>query len=477
MDTKEPAQKNTLNKMEEKNQKKNRISMDEIVAFAKRRGFVFPGSELYGGLANSWDFGQYGVILKNNIKKEWWRDMVQRRQEILGIDTAILMNPKIWEASGHLEHFSDPMVDCKKCKRRFRADDPSLAQNLEAQKNQDKVSSKYEYIHTLPSCPVCGGKLSKPRQFNLMLETALGPLEAAGSKTYLRPETAQGIFVNFKNYLDTTRKKLPFGIAQIGKSFRNEITPGNFIFRTREFEQMEMEYFTKPQEADVWFDYWINQRMNWYQNLGVKKENLRLREHKKEELSHYAKKVADVEYNFPFGWAELEGVASRGDYDLKVHETFSKKDLTYFDEESKKKYLPYVIEPAGGVERCFLAFLIDAYTEEEVKGEKRVVLKINKKLSPIKVAVLPLIKKEPLQKIAKEIFSKMRESVMCEYDEVGSIGRRYRRQDEIGTPTCITVDFDSEKDKSVTLRDRDTMKQERVKIDKIEEAVNKIVKS
>lgn len=442
---------------------------ENIMSFAKRRAFVYPDSEIYGGLANSWDFGPYGVLLKQNIKDLWWRDIVQKRSEIVGLDSTILMNPRVWQASGHTESFNDPMVDCEKCKRRFRADDPTLAQNLTQEKKTERVASAYDYVHYQPKCPVCGGKLSKPRQFNLMFRTYMGPVEQESSQVYLRPETAQGSFVNFKNIIDTMRIKLPFGIAQIGKSFRNEITPGNFIFRTREFEQMELEYFTKPDKADEFYKYWTKERIKWYKELGISEKNMKIREHNKKELAHYALATNDIEYKYPFGWAELEGVANRRDYDLKVHEKVSGKELNFFDESSKKKIRPYIIEPAGGVDRTFLALLCEAYSEEKVKGEKRVVLKLKPELAPIKIAILPLVKKDLLPDVAKKIFEKLKEDYFVEYDEVGSIGRRYRRQDEIGTPYCITVDFDTLKDDTVTVRERDSMKQERIKAEKLAE--------
>ncbi|MFA5009895.1 MAG: glycine--tRNA ligase [Patescibacteria group bacterium] len=429
---------------------KKLVSMDEIVNVAKRRGFIYPSSEIYGGLANAWDYGPYGVLLKNNVKQVWWQDLVMKRTDIVGLDSAILMNPKVWEASGHIAEFTDPLVDCKECKQRFRAD------HL-----QDK------------KCPNCGGELTEARNFNLMFKTHAGPVDDESNVVYLRPETAQGIFVDFKTILDTTRNKLPFGVAQIGKSFRNEITPGNFTFRTREFEQFEIEYFVKSAlEAKKAFDEWVKARFDWYKNLGIKSDNLRLREHEKTELAHYAIEATDVEYNFPFGFSELEGVANRGNYDLSQHEKFSGQELKYFDEETKTKILPHVIEPSGGVDRAVLAFLVDAYTkervsglaDEQVSGEERIILKFHPRLAPIKAAVFPLIKKEPLIIKAKEILHQLKEKWFVEYDESGTVGRRYRRQDEIGTPYCITVDFDSLEDNMVTVRDRDTMKQERVPI-------------
>lgn len=419
--------------------------MDEIVNVAKRRAFIYPGSEIYGGLANAWDYGPYGVLLKNNVKQAWWQDMVMKRNDIVGLDSAILMNPKVWEASGHIKEFTDPLVDCRECKQRFRAD------HVEGGK-----------------CPECNGELTEARQFNLMFKTHAGPVEDDASIVYLRPETAQGIFVDFKNILDTTRNKLPFGVAQIGKSFRNEITPGNFIFRTREFEQFEIEYFVKDAlSAKKAFDEWVKARFDWYKELGVNSDNLRLREHEKNELAHYAISATDIEYKFPFGFSELEGVANRGDYDLSQHEKFSGQELRYFDEETKTKILPHVVEPSGGVDRAVLAFLVDAYTTEKVEGEERTVLKFHPRLAPIKAAVFPLVKKDPLIMEAKKIYNQLKERWFVEYDESGTVGRRYRRQDEIGTPYCITVDFDSLEDHMVTVRDRDTMKQERVPINEV----------
>ncbi len=425
--------------------------MDEIVNVAKRRAFIYAGSEIYGGLANAWDYGPYGVLLKNNVKQAWWKDMVMKRSDIVGLDSSILMNPKVWEASGHIKEFTDPLVDCKECKQRFRAD------QLEADK-----------------CPSCGGELTEARQFNLMFKTHAGPVDNEENIVYLRPETAQGIFVDFKNILDTTRVKLPFGVAQIGKSFRNEITPGNFTFRTREFEQFEIEYFVKDAlSAKKAFDEWVKVRFEWYKNLGIDPNNLRLREHEKNELAHYAIAATDVEYNFPFGFSELEGIANRGDYDLSQHEKFSGVEMRYFDDETKQKVLPHVVEPSGGVDRAVLAFLVDAYTVERAWGEERTVLKFHPRLAPIKVAIFPLVKKEPLILRAKEIFHGLKEKWFVEYDETGTVGRRYRRQDEIGTPYCITVDFDSLEDNAVTVRDRDTMKQERVPISSLPEFLEK----
>jgi len=429
----------------------NQDLMEKIVSLCKRRGIVFQSSEIYGGSPSTYDFGPLGVELRNNIKKSWWKKIVQERNDVVGLDAAIIMHPKVWEASGHLKSFSDPLVECKSCHKRFRA---------------DEIKDK---------CPECGGELTEARMFNLMFKTYAGPVEETGREVYLRPETAQAIFVNFKRIQETSRMKIPFGIAQIGKSFRNEITPGNFIFRTREFEQMELEFFVQPKKAKEWYDYWQKERLKWYLDLGLKKENLRLREHQKNELAHYAAACSDIEYKFPWGWAELEGIANRQDFDLKQHSKFSGQDLSYFDSETKEKYFPYVIEPSAGVDRTLLAVLVDAY-EEIVGGrttttkatkEVEIVLHLHKKIAPIKIAVLPLVRKEPLIKLAKDIFSKLKKYWSVEYDETGSIGRRYRRQDEIGTPYCLTVDFESLEDKKVTVRDRDTMKQERIAIDEL----------
>lgn len=430
--------------------------MERIISLTKRRGFVFLSSDIYGGFGSCYDFGPQGVELKNNIKKQWWKNMVWQREDIVGLDSAILMSPKVWEASGHLTAgFADEMTECKKCHKRFRQDEIA---------NPTNSRSKIQNL----KCPECGGQLTPPQKFNLMMQTFIGPVEDKASKTYLRAETCQGIYVNFENVLQTQRLKIPFGIGQIGKAFRNEITPGNFIFRTREFEQMEMQYFIKPGQNKEWFDYWKKERMNWYINLGIKKENLRFREHTKEELPHYARKAVDIEYKFPSGWKEIEGIHDRGDWDLKNHSKHSGKDLSYFDQQTKKKYIPNIIETSAGADRSFLVFLIDGYYEEKVRGEQRVVLKLDKKLAPIKVAVLPLVRnKKEITDLAKKIFNDLKKYFTCMYDETGSIGRLYRRQDEIGTPYCLTVDFDSLKDKKITIRDRDTMSQDRVEISKL----------
>lgn len=436
-------------------------SFEKIVSFAKRRGFIFQSSDIYGGLGGFYDFGPLGVELKKNIKDAWWKAMVQNREDVVGLDSSIIMNPNIWKASGHTETFSDPLSECKKCHKRFRSD-------------HLKDSSK---------CPECGGEMMDPRNFNLMFKTFIGPVEDSGSIAYLRPETAQGIFVNYKNILDTQRKKLPFGIAQIGKAFRNEITPGNFIFRMREFEQMEMEYFVKPGTENQFFENWINERMRWYvEDLGIKAENLRVRRQEKDELAHYAKGCADIEYKFPIGWSEIEGIASRGDFDLTQHQKFSGQELTYFEDDTKEKYIPYVIEPSCGVERTILAVLCDSY--EEVEGgrttttesvkEKEILLKINKKLAPVKVAILPLVKNKPdIVDKAREVYEMLRKDFACEYDEVGAIGRRYRRHDEIGTPFAITIDFETLEKNDVTLRNRDTMQQERINIEELKQRIKK----
>ncbi len=426
--------------------------MGKLVSLAKRRGFVFAASEIYGGLASCWDYGPLGVELKRNIKDEWWRSMVHARDDIVGLDSSILQSPKVWEASGHTENFSDPLVDCKKCKMRFRAD------HLESARCPEKPSKR-------PG--ECGGELTSPRQFNLMFKTYVGPVEDTGSIAFLRPETAQGIFINFLNVQAASRLKPPFGIAQIGKSFRNEITPGNFLFRTREFEQMEMEYFVPPAEWEQWFETWKQLRLEWYKDLGIRAEKLRLRAHEKTELAHYSNGCADVEYEFPFGWSELEGIASRTDFDLCRHTEHSGKNLRFFDDEKREHYFPYVIEPAAGCDRAALAFLVDAYREEPAEDEKRVVLALNPRLAPIKVAVFPLVKKEGMPERARRIETSLRAAFTTQYDQGGAIGRRYRRQDEIGTPLCVTVDGQTLIDQTVTVRHRDSMQQVRVAEDQI----------
>jgi len=423
--------------------------MDRVVNLAKRRGLVFPSSEIYGGFRSTWDYGPLGVLLKRNVKDAWWRSMVQMRDDVVGLDSAILMTPRVWEASGHLATFTDPLVDCKNCNERFRADQ----------------------LPDSGACPNCGAKdsFTEARNFNLMFKTFVGPVEDDASVAYLRPETAQGIFVNFSNVQTTTRKKPPFGIAQIGKSFRNEITPGNFVYRTREFEQMEMEYFVPPEEGAKWFEYWCQERLGWYTDLGIPADQLRLRAHEESELSHYSAGTADVEFMYPWGWGELEGIANRTDYDLTQHGEFSGQDLSYFDQEHDRRYIPHVIEPAAGADRATLAFLLAAYDEEEVpdaKGgtDKRTLLRLDPRLAPIKVAVLPLSKNEQLVPLAGEIADSLRRHFMIDVDVAGSIGKRYRRQDEVGTPLCVTIDFDSLDDQAVTVRDRDTMTQERIAI-------------
>jgi glycyl-tRNA synthetase len=464
------------------------MNMDAIVSLCKRRGFVFQSSEIYGGTGSCWDYGPLGVELKNNIKRAWWRDNVQLRADMVGLDASILMHPMVWKASGHVDHFTDPMVDCRACKRRFRADkldDTPWTHYCPSKKdNKFEVPAREPCKHCGASrtlCPECGkGELTAPRQFNLMFRTFMGPVEEAAAVTYLRPETAQGIFVNFDNVLQSMRLKLPFGIAQIGKSFRNEITPGNFIFRTREFEQMEIEYFVNPNETvdgraadEHWHDRWIEDRLAWYRRYGIGAGNLRVREHGKEELSHYSKRTADIEYRFPIGWSELEGIANRTDFDLKQHAKFSGKSLTYFDEERRTHVTPYVIEPSAGVDRSFLAFLTEAYREELVRGEKRVVLRFHPDLAPIQISILPLLKKrDAIVATAQEIRADLARHWVVVYDDTAAIGRLYRRQDEVGTPYCVTVDVqtvgDPEKgeagDQRVTIRHRDTMRQIRVPI-------------
>ena len=441
--------------------------MEKIVALCKRRGFVFASSEIYGGLGSTYDFGHYGVLLKNNVKNEWWRAMLQERDDIVAIDSAILQHPRVWEASGHLAGFTDPLVDCRTCGQRFRADHLS---EVPCGRKPSKHPGETE------DC-----SLTEARDFNLMFETTIGPVKESGAVAYLRPETAQGIFINFKNVLQFSRKKPPFGIAQVGKSFRNEITPGNFIFRTREFEQMEMEYFVPPAEAQEWFAHWLQQRQGWYVDLGIRPDHLRLREHPREELSHYSSATSDVEYLFPIGWSELEGIANRGDFDLTQHARYSGEKLEYFDQGSGEHYVPYVIEPAAGADRAVLAFMVDAYDEELVErqgageGERRTVLRLHPRLAPVKAAVLPLVAKEGQPELAREVHRAVRERVQAEYDEGGAIGRRYRRQDEIGTPFCLTIDHQSFEDRTITLRDRDSLVQERLSIEGIAEALERRV--
>jgi len=426
--------------------------MSTIVSLCKRRGFIFQSSEIYGGLNSCWDYGPLGVELKRNVKDAWWRSMVTNRRDIVGLDAAILMHPKVWESSGHLAGFTDPMVDCKSCKERFRAD----------------------HLESLEKCPKCGGELTEVRNFNLMFKTFMGAVDDQASVVYMRPETAQGIFVNFLNVQQAARLKPPFGIAQVGKSFRNEITPGNFTYRTREFEQMEMEFFVPPQDDAQWYDYWKQKRFAWYIQYGIKADNVRMREHEKDELAHYAKACADVEYKFPFGWSELEGIANRTDFDLKQHSEGSGKSLAYFDEESHQHYFPYVIEPAAGADRATLAFLIDAYDVEGEGKDARTVLHFHPALAPIKAAVLPLVKRDGMPEKAEKIYQELlKNSIKSMYDQASSIGRRYARQDEAGTPYCITVDSQSIEDDTVTIRERDSREQHRVTI---EECVATIAK-
>ncbi|MBM7614636.1 glycine--tRNA ligase [Alkaliphilus hydrothermalis] len=449
------------------------VTMEKIVSLAKNRGFVFPGSEIYGGLANTWDYGPLGVELKNNVKKAWWKKFIQQSPYNVGLDSAILMNPQTWVASGHVGGFNDPLMDCKKCKARFRAD--QLIENFAASRNQDinvegwENKQMKEYIEENKIvCPECGElEYTDIRQFNLMFKTFQGVTEDSSTEIFLRPETAQGIFVNFKNVQRTSRKKVPFGIGQIGKSFRNEITPGNFTFRTREFEQMELEFFCKPGEDIEWFNYWSDFCKNWLLNLGMREESIRVREHDQEELSHYSNATSDIEYRFPFGWGELWGIADRTDFDLKKHSEHSGVDFTYIDPVTNERYVPYCIEPSVGVDRVALAFLVDSYREEEVgENDTRVVLKLHPALAPIKAAVLPLTKK--LKDETLKVYEQLSEKFTVDYDDAGSIGKRYRRHDEIGTPFCITFDFDSLEDNSVTIRHRDSMEQERIAIDQLE---------
>lgn len=438
-------------------------SLESIVSLAKRRGFIFPGSAIYGGLANTWDYGPLGAELKRKIKAHWWRTFVQQRADIVGLDASILMNPKVWQASGHVANFNDAKIDCKKCKTRHRAD--HLIEDQLQQKMEGKTLAELNEIirSSKLTCPSCGSQdFTEAKQFNLLFRTHIGALQDESETVYLRGETAQAMFVNFKNVLDATRKKLPFGIAQIGKVFRNEITPGNFIFRTLEFEQMEIEYFIRAQEWEKIFTTWQESMWSWITDLGVRADNLRIREHSAQELSHYSKKTIDIEYHYSIGWKELYGLAYRTDFDLKNHQKHSGEDLSYFDQEKNEKFIPHVIEPTFGLDRTLLTLLVDAYKEEEVKGEKRIVLQLDPRVSPYQVAVLPLSKKSELQNLAQKIFSGLIQDFDAEYDETQSIGRRYRRQDEIGTPCCVTVDFDSLQDQQVTVRDRDTMKQERI---------------
>ena len=443
----------------------NDVTMDKLVSLCKRRGFVYQSSEIYGGLSSAWDYGPLGVELKKNIQNVWWKEMTQLHDNIVGIDAAILMHPRVWEASGHVENFSDPLVDCKECKTRFRADHLDEAA-LESKK-----------------CPDCGGELTEPRQFNLMFQTHMGPVADDGSVVYLRPETAQGIFVNFKNVMQSSRVKIPFGIAQVGKAFRNEITTKNFIFRTCEFEQMEMQFFVKPGEDEKWFEYWKEQRWNYYVNkLGINPESIRWHQHGEGELAHYAKDAYDIEFDFPFGFSELEGVHNRTDFDLSRHSEYCGKEINYLEEETKERYIPYVIETSAGLTRSVLMILSDAYEEEDLgvdskgKPDVRTVMRFHPNIAPITVAVFPLVKKDGLAELAREIEEDLRDDFTTFYDQSGAIGRRYRRQDEIGTPFCVTVDYDTKEDKTVTLRMRDSMEQVRIGIDELVPTIKKMIK-
>jgi glycyl-tRNA synthetase len=428
------------------------LTMEKLVSLCQRRGFIFPSSDIYGGLSGCWDYGPVGVELKRNVKEAWWQAVVQERDDMVGLDTAVLMNRRVWEASGHVTEFHDPLVECKECHKRFRAD------QLETD-----------------TCPECGGPFTEPRQFNLMFKTSAGPVESEDNIVYLRPETAQGIFVNFQNVVTTTRRRLPFGIAQQGKAFRNEITTGNFIFRSREFEQMEIEYFVKPGTDAEWFEHWLQARLDWYVRYGIKRENLEVYEHPREKLSHYARRVCDINYRYPMGFDELEGLANRTDFDLGRHAVYSGKSMEYYDSEADEHYIPYVIEPSAGVDRAVLAFLCDAYEEEPDKDEIRTVLHFHPDIAPIKVAVLPLSKKEHLNALARDVFKDIRACTVAQYDDTQSIGRRYRRQDELGTPYCVTVDFQSLEDRQVTIRERDSMDQIRVPIAAVSQTlVNKL---
>ncbi|MBV9816861.1 MAG: glycine--tRNA ligase [Solirubrobacterales bacterium] len=433
------------------------VTMDKIVSLSKRRGFVFQSSEIYGGISSSYDYGHYGVLLKNNVKNQWWRSMLQERDDVVALDSAIIQHPQTWVASGHLAGFTDPLVDCRTCKLRFRADHLDVSACGRKPSKRPGASDECD--------------LTEARDFNLMFETTIGPVKEEGATVYLRPETAQGIFLNFRNYLQFSRKRPPFGIAQIGKSFRNEITPGNFIFRTREFEQMEMEFFVAPGEAQRWFEHWLTEREAWYTRLGIRPDHLRLRAHDPDELSHYSSATSDVEYLFPSAdsvgagrWLELEGIANRGDFDLTQHAGHSGQKLEYVDTASGDRYVPHVIEPAAGADRAMLAFLVDAYDEDEIGGEARTVLRLHPQLAPVKAAVLPLVRKDGQPELARRVYAELRERMQTEYDEGGAIGRRYRRQDEIGTPYAITIDHQSLQDDTVTLRDRDSLEQARVAI-------------
>ncbi|CRK55570.1 Glycyl-tRNA synthetase [Alloactinosynnema sp. L-07] len=453
--------------------------IDTVVSLCKRRGFVYPCGEIYGGTRSAWDYGPLGVELKDNIKRAWWKTMVQGRDDVVGLDSSVILPRQVWVASGHVTAFHDPLVECTSCHKRFRAD--QLAEEYAARTGKDlpgAASANPVYDLSDVPCPNCGtrGQYTEPREFNMMLKTHLGPVETDEGVHYLRPETAQGIFVNFLNVQTTSRRKPPFGIGQIGKSFRNEITPGNFIFRTREFEQMEMEFFVEPGTDDEWHQYWIDERMRWYTDLGIAKDNLRVYEHPQEKLSHYSKRTVDIEYRFQFGgqeWGELEGIANRADFDLTTHSNHSGVDLSYFDQATNSRYRPFVIEPAAGVGRPMMAFLLDAYVEDEApnaKGgiDKRIVLRLDRRLAPVKVAVLPLSRNADLSPKARDVAAALRKHWNVDFDDAGAIGRRYRRQDEIGTPFCVTVDFDTLNDHAVTIRERDTMSQDRVSLDQLE---------
>ncbi|WP_249021423.1 glycine--tRNA ligase [Conexibacter sp. S30A1] len=427
------------------------VTMEKVVALCKRRGFIFPSSEIYGGIGSSYDYGHYGVLLKNNVKDRWWHALLRERDDVVALDSAIIQHPRTWEASGHIAGFTDPLVDCRTCKLRFRAD-----------KLEDARCGRKPSLHPGQG-PDCD--LTEARNFNLMFKTTVGPVQDEGATVYLRPETAQGIFLNFRHYLQFARKKPPFGIAQVGKSFRNEITPGNFVFRMREFEQMEMEFFVPPDQADRWYEYWKQARYDWYVKLGIRPDHLRLRAHDASELSHYSSATSDVEYLYPIGWQELEGIANRGNFDLTQHAEYSHQNLEYVDTATGERYFPYVIEPAAGADRATLAFLCDAYDEDEIDGDTRTVLRLHPLLAPVKAAVLPLVKKDGQPELAREVVDLLRERMQVEYDEGGAIGRRYRRQDEIGTPWSVTIDHQSLDDRTVTIRDRDSLAQERIAID------------
>jgi len=452
--------------------------MEKITALCKRKGFIFPGSEIYGGLANTWDYGPYGSQLKKNIKDYWWKYFIEEREDMVGIDSGILLNPKTWEASGHIGNFTDPLMDCKKCKERFRGD--KLIEDKLGVDTAIKIVKSFSEIHKTIienniKCPNCGAlDFTEPRAFNMMFKTYQGVIEETANTIYLRPETAQGIFINFKNIVQSARVKLPFGIGQIGKSFRNEITPGNFTFRTREFDQMEIEFFISPKdekEINAKYEEWKNLSKLWYEKIGINSENMKFRDHDKEEISHYSTMTTDIEYNFPFGWGELQGIAYRGNFDLTQHEKFSGEDLKYRDPITNEKYLPHVIEPAWGLDRTLLAVLCEAYTEDQIEGETRISLKLSPIIAPVKIAILPLIKKEELTSIARNLFAELKEHFTVEYDETASIGKRYRRQDEIGTPYCATIDFETINDNKITIRDRDTLKQERIDLSEVKDFI------